>query len=201
MGGKESRAGTIVYGCCTVFTLVGTALSFTGLFLPYWYVKKYVTGIVVTKVHVGLWVDRVCVGEDECENHWISSGDYDRHDLAMMPSGVLIRWFETVGVTLAVMSLVAMVFVWVARFKRPMIKTFSHVCYFTPVMIAGFFCVIGTLILASKDKADGADWAPFFSGIGGALLFVAGCMSCIIFRYDPSYGTLENPVSPKYISS
>ena len=45
-------------------------MCMAGLCVPYWVENSYITGIVVTKVFLGLWVDRVCRGVDPCQDVW-----------------------------------------------------------------------------------------------------------------------------------
>ncbi|GFO06485.1 hypothetical protein PoB_003299000 [Plakobranchus ocellatus] len=200
---KKYKAENCVYIVATVLTVIGTGIALAGLLLPYWVEKSVVKGLVTTKADIGLWQDRICKGDQGCDNFWLTDDDYDRQEDFKFNKEDLVQIFETAGCAVGLFSILVMVPLWATHLmgSKSSIRTGVFAVYFTFVMIAGFLCEVGVLILASEVDTDDSGWAPFMCGIGGALLFISGCMSCVVCRYDPTYGTLENPVSPTYANA
>lgn len=198
---KKQQAEKYVYIIGSILTVIGTGMAIAGILLPYWVEKDTVEGIVVIKADIGVWQDRICRGDkDGCENFWLSDSDYDRHPDLKVPKEDLVKGFETAGCAMGLLSILILVPLWATHLmgNKTSIRMGVFSVYFTCVMLAGFMCEVGVLILASEVDTDDSGWAPFMCGIGGALLLIAGCFSCVVCRYDPTYGTLENPVSPTF---
>ncbi|KAK3780582.1 hypothetical protein RRG08_037520 [Elysia crispata] len=198
---KKYQAEQYVYIFASILTVLGTGMSIMGLLLPYWVERATNIGIVLIKADIGVWQDRVCRGDtDDCDSFWLTDSDYNRMEDFKVPKEELIKDFETTGCALGLLSILMLVPLWATHVmgsKSPIrMGVFSS--YFTIVMLAGFVCEVGVLIFASEIKTKDSGWAPFMCGIGGALLLIAGCFSCVVCRYDPTYGTLENPVSPTF---
>ncbi|GFR77982.1 hypothetical protein ElyMa_002250400 [Elysia marginata] len=198
---KKYQAERYVYILASILTVLGTGIAIAGVLLPYWVEAYREEGVVIIKADIGVWQHLVCRGDkDDCETFWLTDSDYDRHDEFKVPKEKLIRGFETAGCGLGLLSILVLVPLWATHlmYSKTAIRMGTFSVYFTTVMLAGFLCEVGVLIFASEVDTDDSGWAPFLCGAGGAFLFMSGCFSCVVCRYDPTYGTLQNPVSPTF---
>ncbi|RUS74429.1 hypothetical protein EGW08_017823 [Elysia chlorotica] len=199
---RKYQAQNYVYIIASILTVIGAAVGITGLLVPYWIEREGFVGIVKVKADIGIWQDRVCRGDREgCDTVWHSdSDDSDRLQGFKVPKEGQIQAFETTGCCLGLLAILMLVPLWATHLmgSKSSIRYGVYSSYFTIVMLAGFFCEIGVMVLASEIETKDSGWAPFMCGIGGALFLMAGCFSCVICRYDPTYGTLGNPVSPAF---
>uniref|UniRef100_A0A0B7B444 Claudin n=1 Tax=Arion vulgaris TaxID=1028688 RepID=A0A0B7B444_9EUPU len=189
-----------VYGAATVLTLFGTVLCFAGLLIPHWYNTLALNGThVVGTARLGLWQDEICRNNTECQTYWLLDDSYVRDENMVFPFWKLIQGIQTTGTAAAVLTLVMLVPFWKFFWSnRTILRLTTYSLFFGTSLIAAFLNVIGCLIISSKGDIDDIDIAPVLSGIGGALFFISVGIACAVCRFDSTYGTLENPVSPKF---
>ncbi|BFZ00269.1 hypothetical protein BsWGS_03308 [Bradybaena similaris] len=203
MRARSLKTESTVYIITSLLTVAGTALCLIGLLLPYWYNSVLLEGIVdVGHARLGLWQDEYCTRNVSCESVWLSAGNSSRPEYMEFPSWKVIQGIETAGAVAAVLSVLSLIPFWVVfKSNNTSTRNIVYGIFFGCSLVASFLSVIGCLIIASvgsSEKDSKVDFAPFFSGIGGSVIFISVGLACTICRYDPTYGTLENPVSPKF---
>ncbi|CAG5117971.1 unnamed protein product [Candidula unifasciata] len=203
MRAEKQKTEMVVYIITSLLTIAGTALCLVGLLLPYWYTSIILEGIVdVGTANLGLWQDQYCAKNSSCQSTWMSAGSHARPEYMEFPSWMVIQGIETAGAVAAVLSVVSLAPFWaVFRSNNSFVRNTIYGIFFVTSLVASFLSVIGCLVIASVGSnahIRKVDFAPFFSGIGGTVIFIALGVACTICRYDPTYGTLENPVSPKF---
>lgn len=167
-------------------------LLMAGLFLPFWYEQKYVTGIVITKVYLGLWVDRVCEGEESCVTYWHTSADYSRHEMIDMPNFLLVRNLETIGTALGLMGVLGLAGVGILHRGMDRARRLLHGLVYLCCMAGGLLSIVG-VIATMRNNVDSA-WATGLACGGGALLMASSVLSFFLFRWSSSsYSKMKEP--------
>lgn len=171
-----------LYFATAGLSVVGSVLVMASLFIPFWYERLSIQGIVVTRHFLGLWLDRLCEGMKPCRSVWWTTPGYRRADSAMMPAYFGVRGLVTAAAAFSVVSLVLLLALWLAGGRRPRVRPALRAAAVATAMLAGLLAVSGTLVLAARGEGGSVSWAPFVAGVGGGAHFLAGVLACVAAR-------------------
>ncbi|KAK7499272.1 hypothetical protein BaRGS_00009532 [Batillaria attramentaria] len=198
------RRFTVVF---LISGLVAISCLCAGIALPFWYEADWALHSPNDKdgprylVYQGLWSDYVCKqldNYDDCVVNWHQDyrGDYREDMLHVMPKLNLLRGVELASLAFGVLSGIGLIFLPLSLTRGGWRQYLAQAVFAGFSLLAGFLAVLGVLVLTAKSAPSSLHWALVLPTVAGFLWLFNGSMSFVVCRYDPTYGTPDNPVVP-----